>query len=897
VAPADVQAPGVLRGKVIAKGPGTAVAGVRIFVEGHDGEVVSDAQGRFELPVAVGSHTVWVIHDDFPTLMLENVDVRAGVPAEIEIELVPGKTSNDDWVIRAKFVAGGVASILEERREASTVTDALGSEEIQKSPDSSASSATRRIVGASIVGGQYLFARGLGGRYTNVRLNGVPLPSTDPDLPGFQLDLFPASLLSSLTITKTFSPDIPGDFAGGSLNVVTRAFPDAFKLTLSASVQYNTETTGRRQPSYEGGDTDFLGFDDGTRALPDGVPPERIWAGGGLTLDELIAASRAFPNRWRVEERKALPNMSLGVSLGDTLEGSAGRFGYLLTIGYRHRYDGYSETVNRVGLDTSVEPALPIVSQSLEREVGGREAQVGALASLSYEPTPQHRLTGVGMLTQHGEDRASIWRGRSESEGTNIQRTELRFIERQLIFNQLLGEHEDLGGFLTIDWQLNTARTLRDQPDTRGVTYTEGPLGYAFAPVAGSGERLYTNLEQVDYGGGVDLRFALDQQRAIKLGYLGRSGDRDFWARRMGVTMDASPTERLLPPEQLFVPEQAGEWWRINEVTLPADGYSAQEDLHAGYLMFDGSIAGPVKLMGGARAESFHQAIEIASPFASSSETPPAGSDRTDVDILPAAALIVSPTPTMNVRAAYGGTVARPLVRELAPFLNQDFVPRPTTQGNPDLQRTFIHNLDLRWELFPTPTEVFAVSGFYKIFEDPIESVLLNQNGDITFENIEGATSYGAELEARLGLDVFTPSLRGFSVLGNLALIRSSVTLTEEQQGSATRQERPLAGQSPYVANLSLGYDSEGSVFSAYLYYNVFGRRIQDVGRLGLPDVYEEAFHALDCTAFWKATSQLTLGVSASNLLLQPVRVTQGGLDFTRSERGANFGLSLSFTP
>jgi outer membrane receptor protein involved in Fe transport len=134
-------------------------------------------------------------------------------------------------------------------------------------------------------------------------------------------------------------------------------------------------------------------------------------------------------------------------------------------------------------------------------------------------------------------------------------------------------------------------------------------------------------------------------------------------------------------------------------------------------------------------------------------------------------------------------------------------------------------------------------------------------------------------------------------VLGNLALIRSSVTLTEEQQGSATRQERPLAGQSPYVANLSLGYDSEGSVFSAYLYYNVFGRRIQDVGRLGLPDVYEEAFHALDCTAFWKATSQLTLGVSASNLLLQPVRVTQGGLDFTRSERGANFGLSLSFTP
>jgi outer membrane receptor protein involved in Fe transport len=313
--------------------------------------------------------------------------------------------------------------------------------------------------------------------------------------------------------------------------------------------------------------------------------------------------------------------------------------------------------------------------------------------------------------------------------------------------------------------------------------------------------------------------------------------------------------------------------------------------------MFDGSFVGPIKLMGGARAESFHQSIAVSSPFAAASEVPPAGSDRTDLDLLPAAAVIVAATPSMNVRAAYGGTVARPLVRELAPFLNQDFVRRRTTQGNPDLERTFIHNLDLRWELFPTPTEVFAVSGFYKIFEDPIESVLLNQNGDITFENIEAATSFGAELEARLGLDIFDPTLRGFSLLGNLALIRSRVILSAEQQGTATRKERPLAGQSPYVANASLGYDSEGSTFSAYLYYNVFGRRIQDVGRLGLPDIYEEAFNSLDFTAFFKATGQLTLGVSASNLLFQPVRVTQGGLDFSRSQRGANFGLNLAFSP
>jgi len=301
--------------------------------------------------------------------------------------------------------------------------------------------------------------------------------------------------------------------------------------------------------------------------------------------------------------------------------------------------------------------------------------------------------------------------------------------------------------------------------------------------------------------------------------------------------------------------------------------------------------------MGGVRIESFHQKIDVASPFAQETTTPPAGADRTDLDYLPAGAVIIAPRDDMNIRAGYGGTVARPLTRELAPFLNQDFVRRRYAQGNPALERTYIHNFDVRWELFPTPTEVFAVSGFYKVFQDPIETVVLDQNGNLSFENIDGAQNYGAELEARISLGLISPSLDQFNALANLALIKSNVDMSPEQRRLATESKRPLAGQSPYVANLALGYDSEDSGLSAYVYYNVFGRRIQDVGRLGLPDVYEEPFHALDATVFYKMPIGLTLGASASNLLFQPILVTQGGSDFSRAERGANFGLSLSYTP
>jgi hypothetical protein len=894
---AGAVASGTITGEVVAKSTGAAIHGVSVFIEGLDGEATSDAAGRFSLKAPVGRHSVWIIHKDFPTLTLPRVDVRAGRDTPIRVELLTPTTQQDDWVIRAFYVSGGVASILEERRQSSTVSDALGSEEIARSPDSSASSATRRIVGASIVGGQYLFARGLGGRYTNVRLNGVPLPSTDPDLPGFQLDLFPASLLSSLTITKTFSPDIPGDFAGGSLNVVTRAFPERFRITASSTLQYNTETTGQSMPNYPGGDLDFLGIEDGTRALPDGVPEERVWTGSGLGADRLAEISGLFRNVWNATERTALPNLSLGFNVGDTLEGTAGRLGYLVTLGYRHRFDHYNESITRVALaDTETQTVVPV--ETLQREIGSREAQIGALATVSYEPEPQHRMTAVSLLTQTGEDRTTLVTGFSEAEGTEIAQTQLRFIERQLIFNQLTGEHEDLADFLTINWQLNLSRTLRDQPGTSDLLYAVGPSNaFEFRPVSGSGERLYSDLEQADFGGGLDLGFELWPEGKLKVGYLGRHGSREFQARRFGARYMGTAAERQLPAEDLLSPERAGETWLINELTQPEDGYTASEDLHAGYAMLDGRLSPMLKLMGGLRVESFHQQIDVASPFALETASPPEGADRTDLDYLPAGAIIVAPRADMNIRAGYGGTVARPLTRELAPFLNQDFVRRRYAQGNPALQRTYIHNFDVRWELFPTPTEVFAVSGFYKIFKDPIETVVLDQNGNLSFANIDGAQNYGVELEARVSLGLLSPVLDELNALANIALIQSSVELSPEQQRTATESERALAGQSPYVANLALGYDSETTGLSAYVYYNVFGRRIQDVGRLGLPDVYEEPFHALDATVFYKTPVGLTLGASASNLLFRPVLVTQGSADFSRAERGANFGLSLSYSP
>jgi outer membrane receptor protein involved in Fe transport len=894
-------ATGRVSGAVTAEG-GAPIAGAKVFVQGQDAEARTGADGRFELDLPEGTYSLSIVHPDYDGQSLDGVVVAADATHEIPIVLAAAPAELEDYVVRGTRIRGSVATVIEERREAAAVTDAIGVEDIRRSPDGTASAATRRMVGATVVGGQFLFVRGLGGRYSNVRLNGVPLPSTDPDLPGFQLDLFPASLLSSLTIAKTFTPDIPADFAGGSMNIATRDFPPRFDLSASLQLGVDTEVTGRKAPAYDGGKTDFLGFDDGTRALPDEVPDKQVikmQRDKGIPLDDVYAVGRAFPNRWELHRTAALPNLTLGLSLGDTTKISDHRLGYLVTFGYRYvpiRYDERITTVQPT-VDAKTGKQTIEAKDRLQREVGGESAQLGGLGSISYELAKGHELTAVSVVTQTGDDKASSVTGVTKTEGMPIEQTQLTFVERQLLFNQLLGKH-DLSSLL-VDWQVNVARIERGQPDLRNLLYTGQP-GQSPQWVNDSAERIYTDLGQTDFGGGANVTLPIDASD-VKAGYLGRDSDQDFAARRFRyrrgpeITTDA----RSLPPEELFAPSNSGRLWQPNEETRWSDGYNARQQLHAAYGMTDLAVADWLRISGGARLEYFKQKIDVEPPIElqdtlKEEDKAKQHTQRTDTDVLPAGTVILGLRDDMSVRLAYGGTVARPLVREMAPFLNQDFIRRRTVTGNPALKRTYVDNFDARWEVFPSQTEVLAASLFYKRFQDPIEAVIQDTNGNLSYQNIDSARNYGFELEARVSLERIAGALRDVSLQGNFALIRSRISLAEGQRMSATSKQRPMAGQSPYVANLSLGYSPHDTRLSLNLFYNVYGSRIVEVGNNGNPDVYEQPFHSLDFTATYQLSEHWTLGLSATNLLLQKVVLDQAGFE-SITDKGTLFALRLGF--
>jgi len=310
------------------------------------------------------------------------------------------------------------------------------------------------------------------------------------------------------------------------------------------------------------------------------------------------------------------------------------------------------------------------------------------------------------------------------------------------------------------------------------------------------------------------------------------------------------------------------------EATLPTDGYMATRLVAAAYAMADYSVTKQLRLVGGARFEQSNLDVGLESKIDLMTGPAAARTTHDDSDVLPSLNAVYALSSSMNLRAAYGMTVARPNFREIAPALYYDYVRRRAIGGNPDLVETHIHNGDLRLEKFLGETEVLAASLFAKRFSDPIERTV-EEAGDgqnVGFSNAPSANTYGVELEARISLGRLAAQLDELSLGGNLSLIQSKIDIG----GGMTRA---LQGQSPYVANVSLGYESSATKTRVDLLYNAFGRRIEEVGTGGAGNVYEQPVHRVDLAISQPLPHDVRLKLSGANLLNQRAVRTQDGVD------------------
>ncbi len=886
---------GVVWGVVTDAKTKEPVIDAQVSVVGTNKKAVADFDGRFRLELGPGTYELRVFYQLYKAQRVQNVRVAIGKVERLDVALSAEESKQEIVIeIEADPDRASAAAQTLIRKNAAAVGDAVSAQEIARTPDRNAADAAKRVVGASVVGGRYVFVRGLGERYTNALINGTPLPSPEPDRQAVPFDLFPTSVLSDLTIVKTFTPDMPGDFAGGSVRVRTRELPEKFTLSGTFYLGLNTESTFRDRLTCRGSSTDWLGIDDGKRSLPSTIPDYRATRGalkpdGTLvTGAELTRHGQAINTSMTTQRALALPNMSGNISIGNTHKiGKDQEIGYIAALSYGRRFQiRRDEVVRTFTIDPNADNPQVTLLNDYRVETGLDLVSWGGYGGVTYRYGTDHKVSLMGLHSRSSENEGREIEGFNEDTGTTIYDTRLRFASRALTFGQLTGEHKFRKmKDATLDWSMTLSSATSDDPDMRENVFVRDGNRKVWDDGTQSGLHFFGQQSETIYGGQANWTQPLKQGDVpirVKFGALAMRRARDFDVRRFRFLLTDRPAgfDYGISPDELFVSENIGTQalqkpLELEEWTRTGDSYVATQDVFAGYAMSDVAPTKWMRVILGARVEASTQVLESFDRF---DPTIREATTLATVDLLPSANLVFKTTDKSNLRFSATRTVARPQLRELAPFLFTEYFGARDIYGNPNLDRTTIVNLDARFEWFPTLAEVVAASIFYKGFTKPIEKIILpaGQRGIDSFDNADGATNLGLELELRKNMGFAHQALSNFGALANLTLVYSRVTLGDQQSGIQTNNERPLAGQSPFVINFGGDYANDKSGTRVRVLYNVFGRRIAQVGSYGLDDIYEQPRHLLDVTVAQRIGKLVDLKLAAENLLLAPVRFTQG---------------------
>lgn len=873
--------------------------GVTVEAPGVNEVAYTDVDGRYALRLPAGEHELKISMDGYQPRL---VKVVVNGSSEMAVDVGLSMTNFSETVtVTAQSIDADSSTAeaqMQIRRNAPVITDNLGSQEMKQNGDTDAAAAMQRVTGLSVVDNSYVFVRGLGERYSNTTLGGASLPSTEPDKKVVPLDLFPAALIDSVQIAKSYSADKPADFAGGLVQIVPLKIANRPVLDLTYGTKWIGNATGESVLFSPLGNRDWLGFDGGARALPAGFPTGKVVRQGiytpdvGYTRDQITAIGRTLENAWSPEQDQGRPGQNWSAAFGNRF----GKFGVLASV--RHSYEeGFTEENRkffRIGEDQELEPVT-----DYDFQIGVQKAQLGAVANMAYQFTPNNRIGLDNFYTHTGRDEGRFFEGPNTENNFIYRNARVQFIEEGLISSAVTGDHYLPGvSNSRLDWRVTAGVATRDEPDLRETLY-QGPLSgagpYLLADESQSGFRLFNeqNDDTLDVQANWSLLSNLGGKPVQwKFGPSYTRRTRDFSSRRFRyIPTNASGGPRLtLPPEQLYTTNNIGPFYRFNEETRPVDAYDAELENLAVYGQADASLGSRARLVAGLRVENFKEVVNTFDPFGLFSQRTTAELD--DTDIFPAVNFVYSLRQNQNFRVGFSQTANRPEFRELAAFEFTDVVGNRAIRGNPNLTRALIQNYDARWELFSGGRGILAASAFYKNFDDPIERVISAGAQPLaTFQNADSARNFGVELEAGKAFG------EHFFVNANYTWVDSQVTLAPEARSVQTSQSRPLAGQSNNLFNL-IGETSFGA-FQARVLLNYFGDRISDVGANGAPDIVEEGRETLDVVLIQRF-NRLSLRLTFENLTDPEFLWTQG-IDGRQAEQqrvfklGRTVGLSFGY--
>jgi outer membrane receptor for ferrienterochelin and colicin len=855
-----------IKGVVSDKVSKETLVGATVLIQGTTTGSTTDLDGNYSITGLVpGNYNLVISYISYKTQIIEKVKVVKDEMRELNVELEGNSVSIEGVVISANRRTGTEISMLSSMKMSNLVVSGISSQQINRSQDRDASEVIRRVPGITIMDDRFVMVRGLNQRYNTVWLNNASTPSSESDLRAFSFDVIPSSMLENILVYKSPAPDLPADFSGAAIKIYTKNNADKNEISLAYATAYRPGTTFRDFNNYRMSKYEWLGFDDGSRALPSDFPAHLNEV---KDKNEVQRLGRELDKVWSPAVSQAIPDQRFQLGLthrflvGKVSVGTINSFTY-----------SYSQDIDKIfRADYQRYDTVKDVSDTnyYFNDIRSRAtAKIGALSNWLFVFGKNQKIEFRNLYNHVGYTQVIDRSGRDNYGGLTIQSEELSFNSRNTYSGQLAGDHNFRDTKTHFDWTLGYSYADRYQPDLKRLTstLTEDPdnqyygqygVNFSFSASPELSGRVYQDLKEHIYNGNFNFTntFNLGNFKPeLKAGIYLEKKDRDFNARLIGYAIaNTSKFNWGLPYEPVDVifadtNINTTTGLKLDETTNKSDSYTATNDLLASCIAFKLPLTAKLELYTGVRMEKNNQQMHS---FSSDNASEEINLQIDKTDFFPSANLSYKFTEKSLVRASYGLTINRPEFREIAPFAFYDFEMKKLVHGNSDLVNAKIRNYDLRYEMYPSPSETFVLGVFYKDFYKPIETIEISSGSgkDYTFQNALGAHNYGVEVELRKSLqnlgkkDNFLKYLRNLMLVANASLIKSEIRV-DTSQNFATEAKRPMQGQSPYIVNLGIYYQDNDHGLMVSLLYNVIGKRIIVVG-LDNPDVYEMPRNVLD---------------------------------------------------
>ncbi len=883
---------GSIQGKVTDKADSETLIGAAIQVEGSTVGTITDADGQYILTnLKPGSYNLKISYVSYAARIIDNVAVEAGKTTTVDIEMEADVVDIGEITVTAIRKTNSEISVITDIKESKFVATGISGQQISKTLDKDASEVVKRIPGMTIMDNKFLVVRGLSQRYNNVWLNGAATPSAEADVRAFSFDIIPSSMIENIMIIKSPAAELPADFSGGFVRITTINLPERNGTTFSYSAGFSENSTFGTFYKPVASSTDWLGLDDGSRALPGDMPAhlnEYESATNPNVREKITVLGRELNNDWRLLPATAYPDQKFLASINRKLKLGNHTIGNVTALTYS--ISNSSEKIRNT--DYSIYDYVndkPSYLNQFVDEQYANSARIALMNNTSFYLGRSTRIEWRNLINQYGSSRSISREGREwYNNGRYIRSEELRYLSRFIYTGQLAGDHSFKKGNTKITWILGYASSDKREPDTKRYRYIRDDadpdrymLLFADQADLSSVSRMWINLNENTLSAALNLTKKLNLggfNPEIKTGFYLENKDRNFHARNFGYAKGSPEStfgQTTLPVERIFTDENINltNGIRLTEVTALSDSYVAGNDQLAGYLSLQIPVHKKFTVYLGLRAEKNRQTLSSYKQASAIKVTV----DRDTLNFFPSANITYLFNENSLVRLAYGMTINRPEFREIAPFYYVDFEQNAGIYGAPHIKQAYIRNFDLRYELYPSPGETFNIGVFYKRFLNPIEQIIFGNNPtQYSFENVESAYSTGVEAEVKKSL-AFISGFENFILVMNGSLIKSGVKFPE---GSLSRN-RPLEGQSPYIINAGLYYQNEMKGVMVSLLYNVIGKRIVAVGRPSpnkwedIPDIYEMPRNVIDLTVSKSIGRHLEIKGGIKDLLNEKIEYVQ----------------------